>query len=233
MGAALSVPRAMARLAPAFEDIRIAVLDDHVVVRYGIELLIGHSPGYGWTGAASTLAELLRLLISCPCHVLVLDYQLSPDEIDGWSLVRYLRSRFPHIRILVYTSYDSIKIASIVRRAGAHGFLSKSAGLDPLLDTIRQLAAGETVYPAGLPEAAAMPDLAGEQPGLSPREIEVLRCSLQGMNVTSIAAKFCRSVKTISAQKQAGYRKLGVRNDHDFLMMYADARFEPGWLRLG
>jgi len=50
---------------------------------------------------------------------------------------------------------------------------------------------------------------------LSPREREVLRCCLEGMSVTQIAEKFARSVKTISGQKQAAFRKLGVRNDNE------------------
>lgn len=215
----------------ALGDIRVAVLDDHVVVRYGIELLIGHSPGYSWTGAASTPAELLRLLASSACHLLVLDYQLSPDEIDGWSLVRHLRTHFPHVRILVYTSYASLGVAGIMRRAGAHGFLGKAAGLDALLDAMRAVAGGAVVFPDGIADPVGASDLSGNHVSLSPRENEVLRCCLQGMSVTAIANKFHRSVKTISAQKQAGYRKLGVRNDHDFLLMYADARPESGWTR--
>jgi two-component system, NarL family, captular synthesis response regulator RcsB len=57
-----------------------------------------------------------------------------------------------------------------------------------------------------------MPALS-EQARLSPREREVLRCVLDGMAVTAIARKFSRSVNTISTQKQAAYRKLGIRSD--------------------
>jgi len=215
--------------ATCAQAIRVAVLDDHVVVRYGIELLIAHSTGCVWTGAASTSDELLRLLASAPCHVLILDYQLSTDEIDGWSLVRHLRAHFPHVRILVYTAYGSANVASMMRRAGAHGFLGKSAGLDLLMDAVRQVAAGEFVFPAGTVDRSPPAGLGGGRAELSPRENEVLRCCLQGMCVTDIAQKFSRSVKTISAQKQAGFRKLGVRTDHDFLSMYAKARPETGW----
>ncbi|MGL4270873.1 MAG: helix-turn-helix domain-containing protein, partial [Pseudomonas paracarnis] len=51
--------------------------------------------------------------------------------------------------------------------------------------------------------------------GLTPKEREVLRCFLDGMSVSSIAAKFSRSASTISTQKQSAYRKLGVRNDSE------------------
>jgi DNA-binding NarL/FixJ family response regulator len=210
------------------QDIRVAVLDDHVVVRYGIELLMEHTPGYQWTGAASTPAELLRLLISTPCHVLVLDYQLSPGDLDGWSLVRHLRAHFPHLRILVYTAHASPAITDIMRRAGVHGFIPKSAGLDCLLDALRWVASGTAVFPS-CPLAPAEPSDAIDRLALSPREHEVLRCCRQGMSVTAIAAKFHRSVKTISAQKQAAFRKLGVRNDHDFVLMIAHAKPGSVW----
>jgi len=212
-------------------DIRVAVLDDHVVVRYGIELLLEHTHGYAFTGAASNSAELLRLLAHKPCHVLVLDYQLSSDQLDGWSLVRHLRLRYPHVRILVYTAYASLAVARVVRRAGAHGFLGKDAGLAALIDAIRSIAAGQKMFPAEAQELADCVNLEGGEVTLSPRENEVLRCCVLGMSVTDIAQKFRRSVKTISAQKLAAYRKLGVRNDHEFWLLYADTRPEVGWSR--
>lgn len=213
------------------QSIRVAVLDDHVVVRYAIELLVNQTPGLAWTGAAACPMTLWHLLSQGPCQVLILDYQLADDEVDGWSLVRHVRARFPQVRILVYTAFASCVVARIMRRAGVHGFLGKDAGLDALISAIRLIAAGEKVF--------AEPASTGCQPAgphsdrieLSPRENEVLRCCLHGMSVTSIAQKFRRSVKTISAQKLAGYRKLGVQSDHDFLLFYADARPNAGWSR--
>lgn len=211
-------------------DIRVAVLDDHVVVRYGIELLIRQSPGYGWTGSACDAGELMTLLAGASCHVLVLDYQLAPGDLDGATLVRLLRSRFPYLRLLAYTSFGGRHTADIVRRAGAHGLLPKSAGLANLLEAIRQVAAGGETFPEGTPDGAR--PVAGSGAGsLSPRENEVLRCCRQGMSVTEIAEKFRRSVKTVSAQKQAGYRKLEVRSDHEFMLAYGTTRPESAWQR--
>ncbi|WPB57925.1 response regulator transcription factor [Xylophilus sp. GOD-11R] len=218
---ALEAPSAGAGVSKA---IHVAVLDDHAVVRYGIELLTKNGIGFAWTGAAATAAELLGLLASRPCHVLVLDYQLSSREIDGWSLVRRIRSYFPHVRILVYTSHESKQVADVVRKAGAHGFLAKSAGLEPLLHAIRALAMGETLFAKPSHSADKWAGLGGAAAALSPRENEVLRCFLQGMSVTSIALKFQRSVKTVSSQKRAGFRKLGVHTDHEFLRQYGNER---------
>ena len=215
----------------SLSDIRVAVLDDHVVVRYGIELLVRNSPGYRWTGSACNAIELMALLAGAPCHVLVLDYQLAPGDLDGATLVRLLRARFPYLRILAYTSFGGRLTADIVRRAGAHGLIPKSAGLASLLEAVRQVAAGGETFPEGTPDGAR--PVVGTSGGasLSPRENEVLRCCRQGMTVTEIAEKFRRSVKTVSAQKQAGYRKLEVRSDHEFMLAYGATRPESGWQR--
>lgn len=69
-----------------------------------------------------------------------------------------------------------------------------------------------------------MPDVKGAQrllndPTLSPKEREVLRCCLDGMSVSQISRKFMRSMKTISGQKQAAFRKLGVRTDAELFKL--------------
>ncbi len=202
--------------AASSHAIHVAVLDDHVVVRFGVETLIRNNERMRWTGAAENSAGLFRLLSSTPCHVLVLDYELSPDEIDGWSLVRIVRARFPHVRIIVYTSHVEAATETLMRQAGAHGFLSKSADLTELIGMIDHVAAGSTFFSEALrpKEGAAH---------LTPRETEVLRCCMQGLSMTDIARKFERSVKTVSSQKHAAYRKLGIRNDYDLFKLYGAA----------
>ncbi|RYG30580.1 MAG: response regulator transcription factor [Burkholderiales bacterium] len=198
--------------------IHVAVLDDHVVVRYGVEILVRQSPALRWSGSAATSGELFQLLSGGPCHVLVLDYELSPTEIDGWSLVKILRARFPHVRILVYTSHVEASAELLMRQAGAHGFVSKSGGLSELLHVIELVGAGELYFSAAL---SAMSTPAPGFAQLTPRETEVLRCCLQGMNMTDIARKFVRSVKTVSSQKRTAYRKLGIDSDYELLKLYA------------
>jgi DNA-binding NarL/FixJ family response regulator len=120
-------------------------------------------------------------------------------------------------------------------RAGALGFFCKSEELGELAHAIRVVANGRPYISAELAarmESSEMPDprmadtkaaggevaqasesvLSQDLP-LSPREHEVLRCFLAGMCVSDIAAKFSRSPKTISAQKQSAFRKLGIRSD--------------------
>ncbi|MBP7564866.1 MAG: response regulator transcription factor [Burkholderiaceae bacterium] len=192
------------------------MLDDHAVVRFGLELLVRQSTRLRWGGSAATSAELVALLSSAPCHVLVLDYELSPDELDGWGLVKILRVRFPHVRILVYTAHLDASAELLMRKAGAHGFVAKSGDLTHLLQVLEAVAMGDVHFsqPGGIDER----DQRLSQ--LTPREIEVLRCCLQGMSMTEIARKFVRSVKTVSSQKHTAYRKLGIRSDYELLKLF-------------
>jgi two-component system, NarL family, captular synthesis response regulator RcsB len=133
--------------------------------------------------------------------------------------------RFPSLGILVASGHGGPATAALALRSGARGFISKMRPMCELVDGLRTVAARKCYIDKtmtydleqvakGVPiaEHDAETTLAG-QSSLSPREQEVLRCVLNGMPVTSIAKKFSRSVNTISTQKQAAYRKLGIRSD--------------------
>lgn len=221
--------RARDRSAPLAGPICIAVLDDHPVVLCGLEARIRAEPGFQWVNGVATSSALLRVLERKPCHVVVLDYELAPNDLDGWSLVRLLRSRLPHVRLIVSTAHNDKATASLMRRAGAHGFVAKSDNLDVLVAALRHVMNGGEWYEDGVREARLAQTPETQQPlpfdtldispsgpsVLSPREHEVVRCCLQGLSVGQIALKFSRSVKTVSSQKQSAYRKLGIRSDLD------------------
>jgi two-component system, NarL family, captular synthesis response regulator RcsB len=205
----------------------IAVLDDHPVVLCGLEARIRAEPDFHWVTGVATSSELIRVLERKPCHVVVLDYELAPNDLDGWSLVRLLRARLPHVRLVMSTAHNDKATATLMRRAGAHGFVAKSDNMDVLVAAVRHVMNGGEWYEDGVADLrhtevqVVQHHLPFEtlEAGrsdvriLSPREHEVIRCCLQGLSVGQIAVKFSRSVKTVSTQKQSAYRKLGIRND--------------------
>jgi two-component system, NarL family, captular synthesis response regulator RcsB len=206
--------------------IRVALLDDHPVVLHGLAAQLESEPDIAVVGSYETGRELLAGLSTQPVDVLMMDYSLSPQDIDGISLLRMLRLRFPSLEILVVSGHGNAATAALSIRSGARGFVSKARPMTEWFDAIRTVAAHQRYLDAtlsydlehALNKAANnhpqgdMPALS-EQARLSPREREVLRCVLDGMAVTAIARKFSRSVNTISTQKQAAYRKLGIRSD--------------------
>jgi two-component system, NarL family, captular synthesis response regulator RcsB len=204
--------------------IRVALLDDHPVVIHGLSAQLAQVPDISVVGEFETSRAVLAALATKEVDVLLMDYSLAPQEIDGVSLLRMLQVRFPSLEILVLSGHGNPATAALAMRAGARGFVGKMRPMSELIEAIRTVAArrryvdqtlayelehavGQT---SGTEEGATT--LTG-QASLSPREQEVLRCVLDGMAVTAIARKFSRSVNTISTQKQAAYRKLGIRTD--------------------
>lgn len=207
--------------------LRIALLDDHAVVRHGLVNRLGSEPDLDLVGVYSTSRDLLAGLLREPADVLLLDFALSPNELDGVSLIRALRVKAPDCRILILSTHHEPSTVSLALRVGARGFVGKSEDMAELVKAIRLVAAGAiylnadmsyrvgeaTTTPTLQPEGEATDLLRGA--ALSAREREVIRCYLEGMTITEIAQKFNRSLKTISSQKTAAFRKLGVTSNNE------------------
>lgn len=203
--------------------IRVALLDDHEVVQQGLVSHLEQSPSICIIGRCGESRELLGVLARMPVDVVLLDYALSRDDMDGLSLIRLLAARYPALRILVVSAYENQSIMAKAVEFGASGFFSKSQDLTQLASVIAIVAQGHRYWPEHYAPALA----AGLRSALTAREMEVIRCCLEGLSVTQIAAKYRRSFKTISAQKRSAFRKLGIQYDAELFKHHADlARLE-------
>jgi DNA-binding NarL/FixJ family response regulator len=213
----------------------VMLLDDHEMVRQGIELGLSKESDLDVIGSFGTGRELLEALAFQPVDVVVMDFILGPSDIDGLSLIQALNRRFNKCRPIVMTSRYAPATVPLALKAGSWGVLDKTQKLTELIAAIRTVAQGRIYL-----QPCMLPSLQGLQPVidvskmkskvelsaplqlnacLTPKEQEVLRCFLDGMSVNSIAAKFSRSASTISTQKQSAYRKLGIRSDSEFFKM--------------
>ncbi len=203
---------------------RIMLLDDHPIVIEGIEKRLAQLSRYEIVGSYTTARELIHALATATeaIHLAIVDFSLGPNDVDGVNLLRALKLRYPGTAVLVLSSHFSPATVALALQAGVNGFLSKTQGPDDLIDAIDQIARGRTYLPTTmrdqLDEMSAAPPLAGSVPGqvaetLSPREHEVVRCTLDGMSTSEISAKFSRAMSTISTQKKSAYQKLGIRTD--------------------
>lgn len=224
----------------AATPLRIALLDDHAVVRHGLLELLREESDFRVVGAFSHSRDLMAALRVTPADLLLVDYALAPDDIEGLNLIRALCTRFPESKILVASAHCSPATVALALRAGAAGFVGKNQPLPELVAAIRTVARGRVYLDPGLavefayllsgvevqdplpPDAdqAVADDPLMRHIDLSPREREVLRCCLNGMSVTDVAKKFGRSAKTISTQKQSAFRKLGIRTDNELFKMH-------------
>lgn len=208
--------------------LRIALLDDHAVVRHGLVARLTAEADITVVGAYSTSRELMAGLLLEPADVLLLDYALGPDELDGVSLIRALRAKFPDCPILVLSTHHEPATVALALRVGARGFVGKGEEMAELVKALRKVESGAVYLSAEMSyrvaEATTAFDARGGDDGadalllgaaLSAREREVIRCYLAGMTVTEIAEKFKRSIKTISSQKATAFRKLGVTSNNE------------------
>ncbi|MBS0905362.1 response regulator transcription factor [Pantoea dispersa] len=210
---------------------QIAVLDDHPLIGKAMQYRLAQEPQLDLAGAFAQRQQLMTFLQRHPLDILVLDYMLGEDQLDGLQMVKQLRLHYPQLKILVSSAVEKPAIVQLLLKAGVQGFVGKSHDQEVLIDAIHQICRGKRfLTPDMMLELDKFQEsdremhdyLTPRQAGddislllreLSPREIEVIRCYLDGLSITQIAGKYARSRKTISGQKQTALRKLGLRSD--------------------
>lgn len=205
----------------SFKRLRIALLDDHPVVRTGLIVRLSSETRMELTGIHDSSQALLDGLRAQPADIVVMDDALPPRQLAGTPLILALRARFPAVRILVFSASPDPSRVSQALRAGASGFVGKRQPMHELIDAIHVVAQGSVYVGVGAAASAWAEPHAGPPPdaALSTREKDVIRCYLEGMTVSEIALKFDRSIKTISTQKSSAFRKLGIASNNDLFKL--------------
>lgn len=196
-------------------SVRVALLDDHALVLKGLIAHLEKIPSILIIGSHGGSQPFRAMLSAMPVDVALIDYSLAMDDIDGVALIKLLRAAHPTLKILVVSAHGSRLVIRSLLQAGAHGFVAKSQEPDEIIRAIDAVMTGREYLPPGTVSGMA------ENPmtSLSPREWEVVRCVLEGLSVTQIANKFNRSLKTVSTQKTAAYRKLDIGADNELHML--------------
>jgi DNA-binding NarL/FixJ family response regulator len=187
--------------------IRILVVDDHPVVRQGVAALVGGQPDMTIVGQASNGREAIQQFRAHHPDVVLMDLQM-PD-MNGLDAMITIRGEAPEARIIVLTTY--VGDAQVLRavKAGARGYLLKSALHRELLDTIRAVYAGKKTMSA---EASyELAEHAGED-ALTPAEIRVLHLIAEGNANKEIAEQLCVSEETVKGQVRNILSKLGAKD---------------------
>jgi DNA-binding NarL/FixJ family response regulator len=192
---------------------RIALADDHAIVRVGYRRLIELEPDlrvvaeYG--DADSAWRDLRTRQLHEPVDLLILD--LSMPGRSGLELLRQLGDDLPGLRVLVVSMHDAPAMQAQCLRAGAAGFVSKAVEPEAVLRALRAIQAGLRSLPER-PTRAAAPH---EQ--LTAREIEVLQQLVAGAGIEAIARQLGVSEKTVSNYQTLIRQKLGVANSVELL----------------
>lgn len=196
-------------MASSDSVLNVLVVDDHDVVRLGVRHLLG---ARARIADAASLAQARQRLAEQRFDLMLLDLGLG----DDFSLpaLPALREAHPGMKIIVLTSMAEDMYAERVLRAGADGFVMKSALGETLLEAVETVMAGDVHVSARL-GSTMLRRMAGREAGavrpeLSLREIEVLRHVAAGLSTREIAERLNRSVKTVETHKQSLKTKLGA-----------------------
>lgn len=184
------------------EKIRLLIVDDHAVVREGLQAMLAPAPGIDRIATASCGADAEMACAARAPHVILLDVRMPGS--DGFHALEAILRRWPQIRIIMLSASATTSEVKLARQHGAAGYLSKSADRVTLLRAIQTVADGGTCFQADPAPAAT----AG--PVLSARELEVLQHLGRGLGNDELGRVLGVSGETIKSHLKAIFGKLGV-----------------------
>lgn len=179
--------------------LRLLIVDDHAVVREGLEAMLEDHPGIQKIATGASTDEALRLCESFRPHVILLDLRMPGS--DGFNALEMIRGRWPAIKVLILSSSATSAEVKLAKREGAVGYLSKSFDYATIVKSIMIAAAGGMCFP----EAAVS---RAEGPALSARELEVLRNLGRGLSNQELATVLGISPGTVKTHIKSIFHKL-------------------------
>ncbi len=199
--------------------INVLIADSHPIVRLGIKQVLNSTSDFEVIGDVATTSELFNLLEKISPDVVMLEMDIP--EINGIAALRKIKQDFPNTKVLMYSGQSEDVYALSTIRAGAFGYLSKTADIDYIISAIRKVAEGNMFITNELAQRLAF-DEGTQKPRrffrkLSTREVEVLKLLASGKRNKEVAEGLNLNEKTVSTYKARLMRKLNVDNLVDLL----------------
>ena len=188
--------------------IRVLLVDDHGLVRAGLERLLATADDVEVVGAAADGAEAIELARRLHPDVVLMD--LSMPNVDGIAATRELLGGDEELQVVVLTSLSDRERILAALDAGAVGYLLKDAEPQELIAGVRAAARGESPLAPKAARALLTARAQREQAQLSERELEVLRCVAEGLPNKLIARRLGISEKTVKTHLTRVFQQLGV-----------------------
>jgi len=202
---------------------RILIVDDHPLMREGLNELFAAEPDLEVCGEADSAAGALKAIELVSPEIVVLDLTLGSD--DGVALVGTLRQRWPTLPILVLSMHDEAVYGERLLAMGVRGYVMKQEASQVILTALRKVIAGEHYVSAALAgrlyaRMTRTRDTSQPTDALTQREREVLRQIARGQSTQDIAVALGMSAKTVDSHRRNMREKLGLTSAAD-LVRYA------------
>ncbi|MFT4069076.1 response regulator [Paraburkholderia sp.] len=208
-------------------SVRVVVADDHPVILFGAEHALLKFPGLQVVGRARQSTELVSVLQTTACDVLVTDLAMPGGQYgDGLQLIGYLRRTFPNLPIVVLTMLENVALLKRLSDLGVTAVVNKSDDLSHIGLAVQHVSHNLEYMSPSVKTALDALRISSRGKGteamLSGRELEVVRLFVSGLTIKEISTLLNRSIKTISTQKNTAMRKLGIDRDSE-LFQYAQS----------
>jgi DNA-binding NarL/FixJ family response regulator len=190
----------------ASQTIRIALVDDHSLVRDGVRALLSTRPLFEVVGEAENAHQAIAMCEAVKPDILLVDIGLQ--DMNGLELTQLIRQRCPAIKILILSMYDNQEYVATSIRAGASGYVLKNAPSREIVAAIEAIATGGTFYSAEV--TLKLVSKKPEENELTPREVQVLVGLAKGLDNKTIARDLAISVRTVETHRLSIRRKLNI-----------------------
>lgn len=210
---------------------RIAIVDDHPMVRRGMISMLEDEADFELVGEAATASEALDLLESDPPDLAIVD--ISLPGMNGIELIKRLHGRWPELKILVTSMHDERVFAERALRAGAVGYIEKRQAIRELVRAIRQVNDGQVYLSEDMTERV-LQRLTGRArekekrlsiaEKLTDREIEIFLLIGEGITTQEIAERLGISVKTVESHRENIKQKVGAENINELIRLAVEWR---------
>ncbi len=203
--------------------IKLAIVDDHELVRDGLELNLMAYQGFQLVGTAGNFMELDKLLAADTPDVILLDLDLP--QKSGIEITKELKSKKASPKILILTGNDQVNYLELALKAGADGFISKNSDKKLVIRAVEAVFNHEIFVDPSLAQDvyASLKNklqLVKEEQELSTRELDVIKCFADGMTYQEIGDYLNISKKTVEKYKASIFTKLNLSTQAE-LVKYA------------
>lgn len=214
-GSQISVLDSEVPVSAAKHKIRILVVDDHPVVRKGLQSCLAGQDSLKVVGEASDGDQALEKALALTPDVVLLD--ISMPRRDGLAVTAALRKEAPQIKVLILSMHGNKEYLFRMIQAGAHGYVSKGASPEELLRAIESVNSGKTFFSPEIAQSALnqLVNCGGQKEPfaqLTDREREVLLLIAQGQSNKEIANQLGIGVRTIETHRERIMRRLDIHS---------------------
>ncbi len=206
---------------------RILIADDHAIVREGITLLLSEAFPFAEIVDVVDSAALLKMVFKEKWDVVITDISMPPGD-SGLEAVKKIKEYSPSLPVIVFSMHSPDQYALRAMRAGASGYLTKSAAGIDLVSAIKQVKSGRRYITddvaVALADAFERKDMDRSIENLSDRELEVFKLLASGKSVSEIAGQLILSINTINTFRGRLLEKMHFQNNMELIRYAVDHR---------